>query len=139
MAKKILTRKEILNVQDRPQEEVHVPEWGEDAYVLVKSMSGRERDKFESSIMKVVGEGKNAKAQADYTNMRAKLIAMTAVDEEGNLLFTERDVEQIGQKSGKALDRLFAAAQRLSGITDTDVEDMTKNSPAGQSGSSTSD
>jgi hypothetical protein len=135
MEKRFLSRKDILSIDDRPQEEVHVPEWGEDAYVIVKSLSGRERDRFEASIMNF--DGRNAKPV--YENMRAKLVAMTVVDEQGNLLFSEKDVDKIGQKSGRAIDRIFGVAQRLSGISDGDMEELSKNSQADQSGSSTSD
>jgi len=43
-------------------------------------------------------------------------------------LFTVADIDALGQKSAKALDRIFEIAQRLSKIGANDVEEMAKNS-----------
>ena len=59
-------------------------------------------------------------------------------DADGNRLFSHLDVEALGQKSAKALDRVFSTAMELSGLSDKDVEDMTENLEPGQSGASTS-
>ena len=42
--------------------------------------------------------------------------------------FTENQVEELGKKSAKVLDRLFDAAQKLSGIGVDDVEALLGNS-----------
>ena len=49
------------------------------------------------------------------------------VDEEGNQLFSEKDISALGKKSAHALDKIFEVGQRLSGITKEDVDDMSKN------------
>ena len=83
-------------------------------------MSGFARDRFEAGIT-----GKNG--GMNMQNIRAKLAAATIVDEEGKLLFDENDIIKLGNKSCAALDRVFAAAQRLNLITNSDVEDLAKN------------
>ena len=117
----LLTREEILQADDLPVEDVDVPEWG--GTVRVRTLSGAERDRFEGSITEQ--RGKKIKVKAD--NIRAKLVALSVVNEKGQPVFDEGDVRQLGKKSAKALDRVFDVAQRLSGISDEDVEELAKN------------
>jgi hypothetical protein len=53
-------------------------------------------------------------------------------------LFTDEDVAALGQRSAAALERVFDAASRLSGLSAEDMEELAKNSESGQSGGSTS-
>ena len=132
---KLLSRADILGIADDIQtERVDVPEWG--GSVLVRGLTGTERDEFEAGI---VGEKKSEK-RFNYRNFRARLVVLAMVDEEGNQLFGPADVRQLGERSALALDRVFDVAQRLSGISEDDVEELTKNSPsADPSGASTTD
>ena len=114
----LLTKQEILNIQDIEIEQVDVIEWG--GHVFVKGMSGLERDTFEASI--VQQRGKDAKV--NMVNIRAKLAAQTICDEEGVRIFTEKDVHALGKKSANALQRVFDVAQKLSGITGDDVDEL---------------
>lgn len=128
----LLTKSAILSADDLKTEDVEVPEWG--GAVRVRAFSGRERDAFEASLVR--GDGKDRKV--DLTNMRARLVALTVVDETGQKLFTHEDVDLLGAKSGAALDRVFAVAQKLNGLSAADVEDLTKNSSGAPSADSTS-
>ena len=47
--------------------------------------------------------------------------------DDGALLFTAADVEQLGAKSALALDRVFDVAARLSGFRESDIEELEKN------------
>ena len=125
---KMLNRTEILEASDIKVQEVAVPEWGENAAVYVKGMNGAERDKFEGSLITMRGKDKDL----NMSNIRAKLASMTICDEKGKRLFNENDVQALSQKSAAALQRVFAVAQRLSGISDEDVEELAeeiKNDP----------
>jgi primosomal protein N'' len=128
----LLTRDAILQAQDLPTEQVHVPEWGGD--VLVRALTGAERDRFEQSIVEQRGKSTRMNLQ----NIRAKLVALTVVDEQGNRIFKDEDVKWLGNKSAAALDRIFEVAQRLSGLRDEDVEELAKNSESDLSDDSTS-
>lgn len=123
MAGKYLTRDQILTAQDISREEVHVPEWW-DGTVLVQGLNGEERDALEGSMIK--GKGKNA--EVNLANLRAKLVARSIVDEDGNRLFSDHDIPALAKKSAAALDRVYTVAQRLSRITQEDVDELTKNS-----------
>ena len=118
----VLDKSAILTASDMKKEKIHVPEWGGD--VWIKSLSGKERDAFESSMFK--GKGKNRKE--NFANLRARLLVWTLVDEQGNRLFDDSDATALGEKNAKALDRCFAKARELSGMSEEDVEEMTKNS-----------
>lgn len=118
---KYLTRDAILKAQDLPVEEVEVSEWG--GVVRVRGLTGAERDAFEQSI--VEQRGKNTRM--NLRNIRAKLVALTVVDENGNRIFSDEDAEALGKKSAAALDRIFAVAQRLSGLRPEDVEELAGN------------
>lgn len=130
---KYLTREEILKAQDTQFEDVPVQEWG--GTVRVKSLTGTERDALEASL--VQGKGKNA--NVNLANLRSKLAARSMVDENGKRIFSDADVAELGRKSAAALQRVFDVAQRLSGLSAEDVEELTKNSetaPSEDSGSS---
>jgi hypothetical protein len=123
----ILSRASILAAEDLPRETVAVLEWGGD--VLVQGLTARERDDFEISLS--TGKGKNA--ETNFRNLRARLVARAVVDEKGDRLFGDADIAALGGKSAVVLQRLFEVAQRLSGFTTADVEELTKNSDDGQS------
>jgi len=117
---KILSKDEILAADDLKIETVEVPEWG--GAVIVRTMSGVERDQFEASMVNAETRERNLE------NFRARLCAMTMVNEKGRRLFPNpEDVKKLGKKSSRALDRVMAVAQRLNGIGPEDVEELTKN------------
>lgn len=115
---KFLGREAILAVQDTPVEVIDVPEWG--GSVRVKTLSGAERDQFESAI--VQRNGRNVKQ--NLLNIRARLVAAALVDENGAALFSFDDVEALGRKSARALDRIFGKAQEMAGMREQDVEEL---------------
>lgn len=130
--RRFFSRDDILQASDLATEEIYVPEWN--GWVRVRAITGSERDAYEASLV----QRKGKKTELNPSNMRAKLIALSVVDEEGRRLFTDTDVEALGKKSGAALDRVFAVAQRLSGLRDEDMEELAGNSGSDQSGDSTS-
>lgn len=123
----VLTRDAIFAVSDIVTEYVEIPEWKGGVYV--RSMTGKERDEFEESIMvdkreRTKGGGTRLTRQASLSNFRAKLAARVTYDADGNRLFTDADIPRLGTKSSGALQRIVKKAQELSGMTDEDVEDM---------------
>lgn len=117
----VLTRDEILTANDKRSERVDVPEWGGE--VIVRSLSGTERDAFEASIT----ERRGRRVDVNLENLRARLVALCVVDEAGQTLFYPSDVALLGEKSASALQRVFNTAQRINGFSDQDVEELTKN------------
>lgn len=117
----LLSKEQILNAEDLKHIDVKVPEWG--GAVRVRTMNGSERDQFEQAILKANQSGNTQ----DLENIRALLVALTVVDENGNRLFDKRDVKALGQKSAAALQRVFEAAQKLSAIGDNDIAELEGN------------
>ena len=61
-------------------------------------------------------------------NARARLVAVSAIDAEtGELMFSEEDVLAIGEQSAAVIDRIYDVASKISGISDNDLEEITKN------------
>jgi hypothetical protein len=117
----MLNKKAILAAQDIKTELVHVPEWGGD--VMVRGMTGSQRDEFEASIVEMHGQTQTM----HFEGIRAKLCSLCLVDEDGRRMFDSDEVDDLGTKSAQALQRIFEVAQRLSGLTPSDVEDLAKN------------
>lgn len=134
----LLSKNDIFAADDRSYEDVKVPEWinaSGDCEVRVRGLNGTERDAYEASIDKQV-KGKPVK---DYRNFRARLVALSVINEDGSQMFEQNEVAALAKRSSAPLSRLFDVACRLSGITDEDVEALEGNSEPAQSGPATSD
>jgi hypothetical protein len=126
-----LTRDAILAADDHKTEVVQVPEWGGE--VVVRGLRGRERDEFEASIV----ERRGRQMVPNTANIRAKLVVLCCVDDDGKPLFNKTDVEQLGEKSGAPIDRIYEVAAKLSGMTDEDMNELVEDfTPASGEGSS---
>ena len=116
----MLDKNSILNSDDLPREEVVVELWG--GSVWVRTLTGTERDQFESSCIK--SKGKNSGVNME--NIRARLCVLTICNETGERLFDARDIDAIGKKSAMCLDLIFAVSQKLNGLGSDDVESLAK-------------
>lgn len=116
-----LTRDKILAATDLQFEDVSVPEWG--GKVRVRGMTGAERDAWEAAVL----ENRTDDKKKNERNIRATMVALTAVDENGQRLFVEADIAELGKKSVRALQRVFIVAQRLSRVTADDIEELAGN------------
>jgi len=114
---KFLTKKQILSVQDLSIEKVDIPAWG--GYVYVRPLSSRDRDRWESEIA--------LDRNSTFDNMRAKLAARSICDEAGELLFTEEDIEALGNKSAQAMDTIFDRLLSINKIDDQTIGEITGN------------
>lgn len=127
----LLSKDAILAANDARFEDVPVPEWG--GSVRIKSMTAQERDAWEISSMPDMSgmdpRDKDLlnKMKDRLDNVRARLVAFTAVDEAGSLMFSEEDVVALGKKSAAAIQRCYDVAQRLNGLGEKQVEALAKN------------
>jgi len=112
----------------------------------VRELTGKERDAYEASFMKerpvldAAGKPIRGRTQMvrDLSNMRAKLVARTVIDEDGNRVFSDGDAANLGEGSGFQLDLIYEVAARLSRLNEDDVENAAGNSGAAPSGDSPS-
>src|SRR5262245_47090770 len=123
-----LTRDQILAVPDLRTERVAVPEWGGD--VLVRSLTADERDAFEVLTYQLRGQN----LVTNMRGIRARLVALSIVDEDGARLFSEEDIAALGGKSAAAVDRVYAVCRRVSALDERDVQELAGNSEPGRSG-----
>jgi hypothetical protein len=122
-----LSRDAILAAEDLPRVPVEVPEWGGTVYV--RTITGEERDVFEVFWHN----------NKDRRNVRAYLAMLSCVDETGAEIFKSTDLDAIGKKNGRALDRIFEVSMRLSRLGPQAVEELQGNSEASPSADSASD
>jgi hypothetical protein len=128
-----LSRDEILKADDLKVVDVDVPEWG--GVVRVRALSGVERDQYEVSIIERAADGSYVD---NFVNRRAKLAALSIIDENGARMFSADDVVALGNKSTSALSTVLAAINELSGIgndADEDAEGNSEAAPSSEPGS----
>ncbi len=126
---KILSGADILSAKDITTRDVEVPEWG--GTVIVRSLTGAERDQYEQSVMKMKKTGRKGRGpmvmEPNLQGARARLVALACVDKEGSLLFSDKDVHALAGKSAAALNRVFDVAAAMSGLSDESVEELLGN------------
>lgn len=116
----MLNREAILAAEDLRSVDVDVPEWG--GTIRVRMLTGAEMDQFMATVQQHQVNGK-----IDPKTLRARLVILTAVDEDGARLFTDDDLDALQGKSHAAIARVFGEAQHLNGLSDDDVEEMAGN------------
>lgn len=121
-----LDRVKILGQKRRKLKRVKVPKWG--GHVWIRDMGGVGRDEFE--VMTTL------QGDMNLHNARAKLLAVTLCDKDGNFLFTPEDVEALGELDAESIAFLYNEASRLNFFSDKDIEELAKNS--GREATSTS-
>ena len=149
----MLTKVQILEARNRRKTQIiDVPEWFDDGQVIIIELSGKERDAFEADMVQL---GTNGQQKINLRNIRAKLVArcivnpddfiiekvatlpMTATLKEGHTItrmFNDIETSDLGDVSATALQRVFEAAQHLSGITKEDVKELAGDLGNDQSG-----
>lgn len=133
----LLTRKALLVKEKLETVKVDLDN---ESYVFVRQMTGRERDRFEQSLMIEVevadGESKMEKSLEDF---RAKLAVNTLCDAEGKNLLDPADYPVLSQNMSAArLEKIVNKAQKLNAISEKDQKALVKNSGAGQDAGTTS-
>ena len=128
----VLTREQIVKCDDLEKEVVTIDVWGGD--VILRTMTGAERDAYEDSLFETKGNNR----KVNYNNMRAKLVARCLIDETGNRMFNDKEIAALGEKNSKALDKLYTVAARLNGIGPAEEEALVKNSEGEENDTSTS-
>ena len=111
----ILSKAEIFAVDDRKYDDVPCPEWGGE--VRVRGLTASEQ----SVITKLVFEEKK-----DEISM--KVVQFGCVDENGERLFSQRDLDALGKKSFPVIERLGKRIMELTGAGDeAEIEAARKN------------
>jgi hypothetical protein len=135
-----LSRDDFLKAEDNVAEEVDLSDIpGYHGSVLVRGMTGRERDDFELSFQQRGRRGEFMPVGiTNLANITARLVSRCVVDDDGNRLFTDADVTALGNKSSAALERLNAVASRLSGIGPKEMQELAEDFGNADGGDSSS-
>jgi hypothetical protein len=107
-----LDRKAIEAANKPHVEEVNVPEWGGSVYV--RTLSGHEMARFSAVVS-------NAKPK-DVEQQFVRFAAMVLADENGKRLYSDDEIEKVGELEWRGLQRVVEAGQELNGLSDVAVE-----------------
>jgi len=130
----ILTKQDILQARDVKIEQVDVPEWN--GSVFVRSITAAERGQIEEAAAKFKeSKGKDSFART----FTVKFASLAICDEDGKRLFEDKDIALLQQKNAAAIARIAEAAQRLSGFSKQEMEELEKNSNDAQAADLPSD
>jgi hypothetical protein len=134
----VLDRETILAKRNLKRETVEIPEWN--GTILVRELSGAERARYEAGFSDTVqGEALTIEAKSKrLENMRAKIVVLAAINEDGTHIFHDDDVGEVNELSGAALDRIFSAVMRLSGYGKEEIDKAKKNLQDGEASTSSS-
>ncbi len=126
---KSLSIDEILAADDVVVESVSCPEWGGTVYL--RSICSDLRDDHDQRFMR------DEKGQQDLVGMRRTLVGMCLCDSAGNAAaITPSQIIALGKKSSGAMDRCYAACQRINSMGPHDIEAAGKNSDPAAAGDS---
>ena len=134
----ILNRDALLTKQKLEIERIDL---GDDEFVFVRQMTGRERDTFEQSLIEEYKDEKGVVAFKTTTkDFRAKLAVVTLCDEDGNSLLKPTDFTVLSQNMSAArLELIVDVAQQLNKVTEVAKEVIVKNLDAVPDGNSSLD
>lgn len=113
----MLSKKDILSADDRKTKVMSIPEWGGD--ITLSSLSSQDRDRYEEAL--------TSDKVDRFDNIVAKFVAKSIVDENGERVFTEKDITELGNRSGIVMLRIFLEARSLNDLTEEDVKEVAKN------------
>ena len=125
---RVLTKDEIL-ATELETKVIDVPEWY--GSVRVKVMNGVERDAFDKWLS-------SKPAENVMDGMKVRVCALCIVDEDGNRMFTDDDIQELQKKSGAALSRIFTIAQEMNYLLAGSIEEASGESEPEQNGDSSS-
>lgn len=103
-------------------DELYIPEL--DRKVLIRYLSGQERDAYEASI--VVGKGQNM--TVNMRGARAKLAALCLANPDGSRMFEDGDVKRLAGLPAIVLEQIFDRARKINGLTGEDTDEARGNS-----------
>lgn len=111
----LLTAADILAADDIRSIEVEIPQWG--GSVRVRGLSGKLRSQLEQKIS----------SKANFGDIKMLVVLNCTIDEAGKPLFSNSQRPALEEKSADAIELIFEAACRLSGIGDKQVQEAEGN------------
>lgn len=113
----LLSKGEILTVNDEVFQYVNVPEWG--GKVKLYAMSLQEHIEFEKL--------KNKKDESINGDQIVFVLSNAIRTEDGTKMFSKEEAKALLKKNVAVVSRLFMKCAELSKVSTPDVEDLEKN------------
>ena len=111
-----LSKEQIVAATDVKTIDIAIPEWG--GTVRVKNLTALEREQFIRDTQE---------KKLDLSRTKIAWVARCLVDEQGRPIFSEGEVELLGAKSAKALDRVVDAIESINALTAESLGEIGKN------------
>lgn len=109
-----------------PAEEVTLvdPHGREVGKIRMRGLTAAELEEYQQSLQV---SGKGGRPGVSYRNAMSRLVAMSAVNEDGTPFFSKTDQARLAEAPSWMLMQLFESACRLSGMTENDVKELAGN------------
>ena len=100
-------------------------------YIRIRGLTLAEKDAIESESIKWDKKSGKVSEMDPLGNIRSRYIVRSAITENGNRLFSDKDIPRVGQLPAREFDKLFGKVQELSAVSDQDIADILGNSEGG--------
>ena len=107
----VLSREDFLAIRP-PVEAVELEGHGK---VWIRGLQADERDEYEQSLIERGPDGRS-RVKRMQRNVRASLVVRCLVDEAGERMFKDNEVEALGKVDASVIDTLWDKARKLSGM-----------------------
>lgn len=120
---KIANRNVLLKLCDRRYIDLELPEVG--LVVRIQSLSEKEKSEYETRLIAKSGRGVVRDRLQDATR---RLIALCLVDDKNDRVFSNADIDKIGELDSFVSSRIYEACQEHCGFNKNDIETTVGNS-----------
>lgn len=90
--------------------------------IRMRGLSGAELERYQESVSRG-GGGKGV----SFRDATTRLVALCAINEDGSPFFSKHDYTKLGDAPSWMVMQLFDSACRLSGMKESDVQEMASN------------
>lgn len=123
---RILTAEQVWAVSDIEEHEVAVPQWGEDAGVVIRTLSQRQASDLRRRALR--RNPINGQQEIDNELLEALLFVEGVVEPK----FTMADYGRLQDKSMAAISAILKAVMDTSGLSDASIREATKSTENGR-------
>lgn len=119
----VATRELFFQKRERARKLIDAPELGAGVKVLIQQPSALERGQLETSLR----DSKGGTKLQRLAQIRERVAVLCCINEDGTKLFSEGDVQLLGQLPASLLERIVREYQEMSLTDDADLETLAGN------------
>jgi hypothetical protein len=133
---RLLKRKDFVGSENKKRRFETIPcPWDSNTGIRLRNLTAGEHAEFEMSQL----TKKGGLATQRLIEAKRRLLALTIVDEQGNPEMSDADIAEMEDTDGGLVNWAYSEACKHCRITESEIEDLAKNSVAIGSGDSASD